>query len=528
MTEKPNQNKRGSNRIWVIPVSLVVILLVSIGGYFGFSYYSQQQAAIESSQLASSEQADLERMRQILDQDTFFAGVFIDDIDLAGKTYEEIKTELQTRDQVWQDTFLTTLQVDAETFELSAENVGITSNWQEILDQAWQIGRASTQTAEADQIRENFAAIEALKTAPIHLEVTRTYDEQGVRDAVLALTKTLDLQPVNAVVTGFDLASKQFVISDAIAGRIIDGEACATEVLKIYKAGQTGQTVTVTYQTVAPELDQTALKARLGKVSEAVTQAVKVNTPRDANISLICKMINGLVLQPGETFSFNGFIGQRTAEKGFREAGGISGGILVQELGGGICQPNTTLCQAVLKADLKIVERHPHSWPSDYTSLGLDATVSWKGPDFKFTNDTDYPIAIVCYYKKPSIVFQVYGRLLDAGVSIKLDSVRTGTIPVTQAPTEVFNPELAPGARIEVRSAKIGQSATAYKIWLKDGVEFKREVAFKSVYKPLNQVFEYGPIVVPTETTPAPTETTAPTETAAPAETTAPSETGAF
>lgn len=527
MTEKPNQNKRGSNRIWIIPVSLVVIVLVSIGGYFGFSYYSQQQAAIESSQLASSEQADIERMRQILDQDIFFAGIFIDDIDLAGKTYDEIETELQSRNQAWQDSFLTTIQVDAELYELSAKTIGIASNWQEILEQAWQIGRASTQTDEAGQIRERFAAVEALRTAPIHLAISSSYDEQVVRDAVLTLAKSLDLQPVNAVVAGFDLASKEFVITDAIVGRTIDGEACATEVLKIYAAGQSGQTVIATYQPIAPEIDQTVLKSKLGKVSEAVTKAVKVNVPRDSNISLICKMIDGLVLQPGETFSFNGYIGQRTAAKGFREAGGISGGILIQELGGGICQPNTTLCQAVLKADLKIVERHPHSWPSDYTSLGLDATVSWKGPDFKFTNNTDYPIAIVCYYSKPSIVFQVYGRLLDAGVSIKLDSVRTGTIPVTQAPSEVFNPELAPGARIEVRSAKTGQSATAYKIWIKDGKEIKREVAFTSVYKPLNQVFEYGPIVVPTETIPVPTET-APTETTPSSEATAPSETAAF
>ena len=152
---------------------------------------------------------------------------------------------------------------------------------------------------------KNFAAVEALKTVPIHLDVTRTYDEQGVRDAVLALTKTLDLQPVNAVVTGFELASKEFIITDATPGRIIDGEACATEVLKLYKAGQSGQTVVCDISDPLPlNLDQAALKAKLGRVSEAVTLANKVNTPRDSNIKLVCKMINGLVLQPGETFSF--------------------------------------------------------------------------------------------------------------------------------------------------------------------------------------------------------------------------------
>ena len=156
-------------------------------------------------------------------------------------------------------------------------------------------------------------------------------------------------------------------------------------------------------------------------------------------------------------------------------------------------------------ADLQIDERHPHSWPSTYVPIGQDATVSWKGPDFKFTNNTDYPVAIVSWFNQPKVYFQIYGQHLEDGVTIRIESSITERTPVTADPTERLNEELEPGETVVARTAKQGIKAVAYKVYVKDGQVIDRVLAFKSEYKPLNEIIEHGP-----EPSPTPTPTIAP------------------
>ena len=212
---------------------------------------------------------------------------------------------------------------------------------------------------------------------------------------MLKFAESLYVEPRDAEVTGFEFDAKQFTVAESVPGRAVDGETAAEAVIRSLEGNKpVADTFSLLDTIIEPELDAATLKSRLGLVSEAVTTATN-NANRNHNITLICRALNGTVLQPGESFSFNGRVGRRTAAKGYREAGGIINGILIDTFGGGICQPNTTLCQAVLKADLQIDERHPHSWPSSYTTPGLDATVSWGGPDFKFTNNTNIRLQLL-------------------------------------------------------------------------------------------------------------------------------------
>jgi len=526
MIKHKTTQRRGSNPVWIIPVVLILILMLAAGSYYACNLREQYQekqrllqesisASIQASSLAEARyQEEMAAMRAVLDRDTFYQGLYIDDLSLGGQTFEEIQAQLQLRDKKWRDNFTVTVQLGDQTWLLTQTDAGLATDWQAILDQAWQTGRTSGAASEDEQIRDRYAIVRDLQSNPLHLSVSQLYDSDKIRSWILEIAGSLQVEAAGAQVSGFDAASKRFTATEQTTGRSIDGEACADEVLRLLAAGEYGQTVHFQAETVVTGIDKATLLRQLGFVSQATTYARAVNVNRDHNILLICQMLNGLVLQPGETFSFNGHIGERTANKGFLPAGGIKNGILIQELGGGICQPNTTLCQAVLKADLKVVERHPHSWPSDYTAVGLDATVSWKGPDFKFLNNTEYPIAIAASYKKPNIVVQIYGRMLDEGVSIALEAEVTETIPVA-VPVETYNPELAPGQRVEIRAPHIGRRATAYKVWKKNGTVIKREMAFTSYYRPLHGIYEYGPAPVPTPA-PTPTVTPAPSPTATP------------
>ena len=115
---------------------------------------------------------------------------------------------------------------------------------------------------------------------------------------------------------------------------------------------------------------------------------------RNHNLTLACASMNGVILQPGEIFSYNDTLGQRTKENGYRRAGAYSGWELVQSYGGGICQGSTTIYGAALYADLEIVHRKNHGYTVGYADPGLDATVNWGGPDFRFRNSTHFPIKI--------------------------------------------------------------------------------------------------------------------------------------
>ncbi|SFI58780.1 VanW family protein [Thermoflavimicrobium dichotomicum] len=130
------------------------------------------------------------------------------------------------------------------------------------------------------------------------------------------------------------------------------------------------------------------------KVGKFTTDMGATEGNRVTNIRLASRTIDGLVLQPGEVFSWNGYVGDTTADKGYKPAGVIVNKKLVQGYGGGICQVSTTLFNAVEKAGLKIVERTAHSKPVGYVPIGRDATIAYPYTDFKFMNNMDKPVVI--------------------------------------------------------------------------------------------------------------------------------------
>ncbi len=512
MAEESRQNERGINRRWIIPVILIAVLALTVGGYFAYSLVNQAMDNAEERRIQASVQEELDTMSQTLDTDTIYAGIYAEDLDLSNMTYEQAQSQLQQLADDWYQDFSIRLTLDGETYDISAREAGLSSDWQTVLDDAWGIGREPLSSDESENIRERYALVQALTDSPKVLNLRWSFDYDKLAQAVGNLTSPLAIDAQNAKATSFDFSSKTFVIEDEVVGRTIDNQACMLEIVSQLAADTQQISLEMPVIVVNPAISREDMEAQLGFVSQAVTTAAD-SYNRNHNINLICKMINGLVLQPGEQFSFNRYIGERTAEKGFREAGGIKDGVLIQELGGGICQPNTTLCHAVLMADLQIDERHPHSWPSTYVPIGQDATVSWKGPDFKFTNNTDYPVAIVAWFNQPKVYFQIYGQKLADGVTIRIESSITERTPVTAEPTERLNEELEPGETVVARTAKQGIKAVAYKVFVKDGKVIDRVLAFTSEYRPLNEIIEHGPEPSPTPTptvTPIPTPTTVP------------------
>ena len=139
------------------------------------------------------------------------------------------------------------------------------------------------------------------------------------------------------------------------------------------------------------------------------------------NINLAVSKIDGVILMPGETFSYNATVGERTIANGFQEAAAYASGEVVQEVGGGICQVSSTLYCASLYSRMTIVERMYHYFRVTYLPPGQDATVSWGSPDYKFRNDRDYPVKIVawCDNDNMELTIQIWGTDTD-GITVRL------------------------------------------------------------------------------------------------------------
>lgn len=156
-----------------------------------------------------------------------------------------------------------------------------------------------------------------------------------------------------------------------------------------------GTTVEIPFTAIAPEVTGETLSSLLYRDELATyTAASGSDSDRDTNLRLACEAINGMILYPGDMFSYNDALGERTAARGYKPGNSYAGNQTVKTIGGGICQVSSSLYYCALVADLEILTRENHSFAPSYMPLGMDATVSWGSIDFRFKNNSAYPIRI--------------------------------------------------------------------------------------------------------------------------------------
>lgn len=168
-----------------------------------------------------------------------------------------------------------------------------------------------------------------------------------------------------------------------------------------------GQTLRIPFKLTKPEkaTEDLYFQDVLGVYTSGHSDKPNIVT----NLDLVCQALDGVIIQPGEVFSYNDTVGERTVERGFMYGESFSGLERTRSAGGGVCQGSSVLHVCVLEADLEVVERAPHGLTVGYTPLGQDAAVSWGGPDFRFRNNTNFPIKIVATNEKMLVKMQLLG-----------------------------------------------------------------------------------------------------------------------
>lgn len=304
-------------------------------------------------------------------------------------------------------------------------------------------------------------------------------------------------------------------------GRQIDKIEAGTQLERL----KNGETITLKVVTLTPEVTLASLNGKLfnhtlGKYSTQYSTSVK---NRCKNVELAASKINGTILAPGEDFSYNKVVGERTRANGFLDAPVFENGETVQGIGGGVCQVSSTLYCAVLYADLQIVTRRNHSLTVAYVPKGQDATVAYGSIDFQFKNNTAYPVKILASAAAGRVSVSVAGTKPDAEKKVKI----TNNVIETKAPKveEVSDPSLMTGSKKVLSAGKTGYTVETIRTVYENGVETKSEKMGRSVYKSVPSKVAVGsavptpmPTLVPHVTAQPETAPTAPAASAAPAE----------
>ena len=227
------------------------------------------------------------------------------------------------------------------------------------------------------------------------------------------------------------------------------------------------------------------------KLSGITTYFPANQAERSNNLAIALRYLNGVIIMPGDTFSYNRIIGDTTSEKGYLSAATFKGGTVVQEIGGGICQTVSTLYDAALIADMQIVERHQHGLPVGYVKPSLDATVYGDVLDLKFKNTRKYPVKIITAYSKTgSLNISIYGTKEENEYEISLSSKTIYTIPYTT--TYTYDDSLPSTYSQVVTKGVNGYASEGYITKKLNGVVVSTDLLSKDVYKPEQEVVKVG------------------------------------
>ncbi len=499
----PRKKKLRHPGAWLAAIICCVVFLSGIGLLLlpqltGMRYRFLPNIAFANGTILMLDEEKLNRFEansQAIYTDTIYPGVYIDRIHVGGMTREEAVRVLTDQEEASGLDFDIMVTIGNQSWHVNSERVPVTRNLTEMVNRAWALGRSNTASIRGSGMtpfQEKVNRASDLRSFPVSLQTETTYDHQALRSLTEYFADYVNRDPVNSTVTAFDFGTRAFTFSDDVPGAYLNAEALYGQLCNLLDSGNYFTSIRVTPEKVLADVTKTELMNNFGRISTYSTKTTK-NENRNTNIDLSARAINGTTVLAGETFSFNAATGERTAAKGYREAAAISGGSSRDEVGGGVCQTSSTLFNAVARANLEIVSRSPHAWPSQYVEKGMDATVNWPGLDFRFKNNTEWPIFIIAGYANREVTVSIYGMSLGADVEIDLESETVEVLPQPAGTNYVLNPELKPGESKQTVTGRKGYVVDTWKIWKQNGREIRREKLFRSTYKAYQTTVEYNP-----------------------------------
>lgn len=407
---------------------------------------------------------------------TICEGVYAQDIDLSGMTALEAENAIQGYVSSLAGEEIVLQAGEDYTVTVTAGDFGISWGNPEILNDALRFGQKGNIVKRykemADLARENQI-----------YDIVLDFDKQKIEELLMTESEMINVPAENPTMYK---EGEEFVIEPGKDGREVD-LAASVDLIYEYLTGEwktKAQAIELATAVVEPAGTVEDLEQIQDVLATFTTSFSTSDASRSANVRNASNKVNGTLLFPGEEFSTLATIAPFTTQNGYYPAGSYVAGKVVDSVGGGICQVSSTLYNAVLQAELEVTDRSNHAMAVGYVKVGLDATVSEdSGIDFKFRNNTEYPIYIESYTtQKKNITISIYGVDTRAeGHDVTYYSHITSSTP--PGPEIIYADPSQPLGFIEVQPSHTGYVADVYKIVTEDGVEVSREQITHSVYK---------------------------------------------
>ena len=423
------------------------------------------------------------------------AGVPLADMDweTALQALEQLSPDL-IRDEI-------NLSYDDRTWQVSSDDLGLSLNSELMVDRAMQAGRTGTLL---DKWRERRQVAASGLDIPVLLHLDRELMERYVD----GLTTDLTAAPRDA---RFHVNNDDTItIIPAQDGLKVNYDVLAADLLALSRTQGSPAPVELQMSVIAPlrttaDVENMGIKGVLAVYATSFDPSIR---SRAYNIKVAAAALDGLLLTPGQEFSFNEVVGPRSSEAGYKNAPVIINNEFVDGLGGGVCQVSTTLYNAVLLANLEVTSRINHSLPVSYVPKGRDATVVYQAVDFKFRNNQEDYLYIKCEVEAGNMKIKLYGNT-DKHKQVEIRTQVTDTLE----PKIIYekDPNLNNGEQVVKQEGAKGYKVTAERIIWEHGTPL-REPLPSSYYHPINRIIAIGTREVTTPVLIPPAEAEKPTE----------------
>lgn len=406
---------------------------------------------------------------------TVKTGVFAESVELSGKTGAEATAAIEAFVEELKLVEITLTAAEGKEVVTNGAELGIVWTNTDVVDKALELGTHGN-------IIQRYKALKDLEHDSYVFPLDFTFDLQAINDILAGKAAKYDQKAVNV---SLKRENNQFQIVEGQTGYKLDVETSIDLVYDYLTKDWDHKPCKIALDIMVDEPkgsteELSAVQDVLGSFS---TSYASSGTARSANVENGGRLINGVTLYPGEEFSTYGLVSPFSEKNGYYMAGSYLNGKVVDSLGGGICQVSTTLYNAVLKAELEIKERHNHSMIVAYVDPSADAAIAESaGKDFRFVNNTDYPVYVECYTKGRNITVNIYGKeTRDSSRKVRYESEVLEVInPVTD---QIYVDASQPIGYIVTESAHIGYKAKLWKVVTENGREVSRTQVNSSNYK---------------------------------------------
>jgi len=465
---------RNKNRTWIIFV--LIFIFVAVSGAYGLNEWLEYHRHIAY-------------MKQVVEVDTYYEGIFIDDVALGGMTFDNAKSKLLEKADERLSAIRFELVHGDERWVIDNEDIDASLNVDEIMQQAFKVAREG-------ELLERYEQVMDIRENNINLYTTLEYDQNLLAEQIQDIAQQVDKLPKDATIEFLPDEEEKFVITPEEPGLTLDRQELVDYLILRIENSDFGKVV-MEPDDVKPAVFGDGLKKLTSRIVQFYTGFGTSSENRIHNVRFSLSKVNGLRLEPGQVFSFNETVGRRVVERGFRPAPIIMPDRSLQDSpGGGVCQASTMMYNVALRANLEILERRHHSFPVFYVPAGLDAAVVYGALDVRFRNNRETPLFFRAFYEDHKVYVEIYGETFPNDGVIKVESRIIETIVAPRpkrirddAKEHVKNPG---EEKVHVEN-RMGIRAQSIMTYYENGVKVWSEVISNDFYRPIQGIIYYLP-----------------------------------